>query len=82
MSKGGVKMSNTQNTHSACTALIGSVTYALKAQKILSENAIGSSVGKVSSKSGCAYGVTFPMLQKNNVEILLSKHNIRVKKYL
>lgn len=75
-------MSNNINTHSVCAASIGSVTHAMKAQKILSENAIVSSVNKVSSKSGCTYGVMFPCLQKQNVETILSKYNIRVREYL
>lgn len=75
-------MSNYENTHSVCAASIGSVTHAMKAQRILSENAITSSVNKVSSKSGCSYGVMFPCLQRKNVEIILSKNNIRVREYL
>ena len=66
----------------SCAAIIGSVTYAIKAQKLLEVNAIPCSVAKISGKSGCAYGVYFPCIQKNNVETIFQKSNVRVREYL
>lgn len=68
-----------------CTAVIGSMTLALKAQTILAEAAIRASLTKISSSqthNGCAYGVDFPCTQSSNVQTVLSRAGIRVRQYL
>ena len=68
-----------------CTAVIGSMTLALKAQNVLAEAAIRASLTKVSSSethNGCAYGVDFPCVQSGNVRTVLSRAGIRVRQYL
>ncbi|MBE6693252.1 MAG: DUF3343 domain-containing protein [Ruminococcaceae bacterium] len=68
-----------------CTAVIGSMTNAMKAQNILASSAVFATVIKVSSidtDSGCAYGVTFHCSQKSTVRTVLSGANIKVRKFL
>lgn len=68
-----------------CTAVIGSMTQAMKAQTLLSEAAIRCSITKISSAethNGCAYGVDFPCLQSANVRMVLERGGIRVRQYL
>ncbi len=68
-----------------CTAVIGSMTQAMKAQSLLSEAAIRVSVVKVSSArstGGCAYGVDYPCTQSANVQTVLERGGVRVREYL
>ena len=69
----------------SCTAVIGSMTQAMRAQSLLGEAAIRTSVVKVSSAKttgGCAYGVDFPCTQLANVRAVLTNGGIRVREYL
>ena len=75
-------MSTTKTSPDSCAAIIGSITYASKAQKLLIDNAIPASIGKVSGKSGCAYGVYFSCAHMGNVQTLFQKNGIRVREYL
>ena len=75
----------TATTPSVCTAVVGSMTMAMKAQTALSEAAIRSGIAKISSSythNGCAYGVDFPCTQSANVRTVLSHAGIRVRQYL
>ncbi len=68
-----------------CTAVVGSMTQAMKAQRVLAEAAIRVNIAKISSHSahnGCAYGVDYPCTQSANVRTILSGAGIRVKQYL
>ena len=68
-----------------CTAVIGSMTGAMRAQSILAEAAIRAVVVKVSSSKntgGCAYGVDFPCTQMNNAQTVLNRSGVRVREYL
>ena len=68
-----------------CTAVIGSMTQAMKAQSILAEASIRASLTKISSgrtSGGCAYGVDFPCTQSGNVRMILDRAGIRVREYL
>ncbi len=68
-----------------CTAVIGSMTQAMKAQSILAEAAIRASISKISSagaSGGCAYGVDFPCTQSGNVKMILEHAGVRVREYL
>ncbi len=67
-----------------CFAELGSVTYAMKAQKALSAAAIPSTVVKSessSSRRGCTYGIRFSCLQENNVRMVLAAARIPVKQW-
>ena len=68
-----------------CTAVIGSMTQAMRAQSILAEAAIRAVVVKVSSAKnagGCAYGVDLPCTQMSNAKTVLSRAGIKVREYL
>ena len=68
-----------------CTAVIGSMTNAMKAQTILAEAAIRVHISKISSSKatgGCAYGVDFPCTQSGNVKTVLDRAGIRVREFL
>lgn len=72
-------------TPTVCTAVVGSMTMAMKAQTALSEAAIRSGIAKISSSdthNGCAYGVDFSCTQSANVRTVLSHAGIRVRQYL
>ena len=65
-----------------CTAVIGSMTQAMRARDALGEAAIRATVVKVSSSAthnGCAYGVEFPCVQQANVRDVLRSAGITVR---
>ncbi|MGI6202021.1 MAG: DUF3343 domain-containing protein [Eubacteriales bacterium] len=62
-----------------CCAVIGSVTYALKGQRMLSSYNITSRVIKVRSAGtagGCAYGLEFDCINTDTVATLLRRGDI------
>lgn len=68
-----------------CTAVIGSMTQAMRAQAVLSEAAIHATLTKISSSqthNGCAYGVDYSCVQSGNVRAVLERAGIRVRQYL
>lgn len=72
-------------TGGTCTAVIGSMTQAMKAQSLLADAAIRGGITKISSArthNGCAYGVEFPCTQSANVRTVLERGGIRVREYL
>ena len=67
-----------------CIAEIGSMTQAIKAQRILADSAIPTTVVKsnsMGSGKGCAYGVSFPCQQRENVERICMGAKIRVRRW-
>ena len=74
-------MDNTE----ACSAVIGTVTQAMSAQKALAEAAIPTTVIKYESSGkgsrGCVYALSFFCSQSNNVRTVLSHKGIRVKQW-
>ncbi len=67
-----------------CSAAIGSVTQAQKAQRALAEAAIPATVVKWENSSrllGCVYGVRFACAQANNVRTVLASARISVKQW-
>ena len=67
-----------------CSAELGSVTYAMKAQKTLAAAAIPSTVIRSessSSRRGCTYGIRFSCPQTNNVRTILESARIPVKQW-
>ena len=79
-------MNNSRFTASqSCTAVLGSMTIALKSQRILAKAAIRAEVVKVSrstSKSGCIYGIEFDITQLTAVRTILEANHIEAKEYL
>ena len=68
-----------------CTAVVGSMTQAMRARSVLAEAAIRATLTKISSSkthNGCAYGVDFPCPQSGNVRMILDGAGIRVREYL
>ncbi len=68
-----------------CTAVIGSMTQAMKAQSALAEAAIRAGITKISSSqthNGCAYGVDFSCTQSGNVRTVLNRAGVKVRQYL
>ena len=63
-----------------CIAVIGSVTQAMRAQRILASASIRSSVVKADSAGiggGCAYALSYSCDQDDNVKIVLHNAGIR-----
>ena len=63
----------------SCCATIGSVTYALKGQRLLADYNINSKVIKVrsqSASSGCAYGIEFDCVNTDTVSALLKRGSV------
>ena len=62
-----------------CIASFKSMTYAIKAQKILNNNYLSSEIVKLDSsfsKKGCSYGVKFDCVNLYTVENILNNNNI------
>ncbi len=67
-----------------CIASFASQTYAIKAQKALSNSVIPSRVIKLDSeksKRGCAYGVTIPCSLLESAKNILDSSRIRVRRF-
>ncbi len=67
-----------------CSAALGSVTQAMKAQTILASAAIPSSVIKYDGNNkgkGCIYGLSFSCSQTDNVRTVLASGGIRVRQW-
>ena len=74
-----------ESVRGSCTAVIGSMTQAMRAQGLLAEAAIRATVVKISSAQstgGCAYGVDFPCTQMSNAQTVLTRAGVRVREYL
>ena len=66
-----------------CTAVTGSMTMALKAQRVLSRATVRANTVKVSrSENGCIYGVEFDCALLGNVKMLLNGAGVEVKEFL
>ena len=67
-----------------CSCMIGSMTQAMRGQKALAGAAILADVIKAntgSSLRGCAYGLSYPCAQENNVKTVLTRAGVRVRSY-
>ena len=65
-----------------CLAIIGSMTQAMRAQRLLHAAAIPSDTVKVDTGSGgrgCTYALSFSCTQRENVRYTLQKGNVRVR---
>ena len=80
-----MKYDSPYRSATVCTAVTGSMTMAMKAQRALSKNAIRATAVKVSQGSadrGCIYGVEFDCPLLGNVKNVLQTAGIEVKEYL
>ncbi|MBQ9773783.1 MAG: DUF3343 domain-containing protein [Clostridia bacterium] len=67
-----------------CMAIIGSMTQAIRAQKVLAKAAIRTDVVKADtgeSRRGCVYALSYPCAQEANVRMILSRDGVRVRAY-
>ena len=67
-----------------CLAVMGSMTQVLRAQKVLADAAVRADVVKADSahtRRGCAYALSYPCSQENNVRTILSSAGIRVRDF-
>ena len=65
-----------------CFAELGTVSAAMRAQRVLGEAAIPSTVikqEKGGSRSGCTYGVSFSCAQRRNVATVLNSTGLTVR---
>ena len=72
-----------KNNYRECSAEIGSVTHAMKAQSALAAAAIPSEVIKSesSSRRGCIYGISYPCAHASNVRNVLGAARIGVRNW-
>ena len=76
------KMAEKRYQYKDCSAVLGTLTLAQKAQRALASAAIPSSVIKSDASSlhrGCVWSVNFSCNQKENVRTVLSAANVKVK---
>ena len=70
--------------YTACTAVIGSMTLAMKAQKALAAEAIPSTVVKTEERrgtKGCVYGINYACAYNDNVRRILESAKISVREW-
>lgn len=68
-----------------CTAAIGSLTYAIKAQRALAQAGIAGDIVKLDAsmtRRGCAYGVEFPCEEGRSVRAIMNAEKITVSSYI
>ncbi len=68
-----------------CTAVTGTMTMALKAQRALAREAIPANTVKVSKSTGntgCIYGIEFDCSLMGSVRSALTNAGVEVKEYL
>ncbi len=68
-----------------CTAALASLTYAMKAQRVLSSAGLNSDIVKLDSsktKHGCGYGVRFFCDSTDAVKRALRSGGITVRQYV
>ncbi len=65
-----------------CMCIIGSMTEALRAGRVLAREAILADTVKADTgRRGCAYALSFSCTQLNNVRRILEKNGVRVKEF-
>ena len=70
--------------YAGCSASIGSMTWAMRAQNELAAEAIPSTVVKTDERSagkGCVYGIAFACSWKENVKRILDSAKISVREW-
>ena len=67
-----------------CLAVMGSMTQAMRAQKVLAGAAVRAEVVKADSahtRRGCAYALSYPCVQDGNVRTILLSAGIRARDF-
>lgn len=60
--------------------LVGSISYAIKAKRLLSKEGIFANIVKETDRGeGCSYGISFPKRDEYRVQTILSFSGIRAK---
>ncbi|MBE6661663.1 MAG: DUF3343 domain-containing protein [Ruminococcaceae bacterium] len=70
--------------HHLCTASIGSLTHAMKGQRLLSDVGIESRIVKLDAKRtrrGCAYGIEFSCAELKSAKSTLGASHLPVSEY-
>ena len=70
--------------YSTCIAEMGSMTQAMKAQSVLAQSAIPTTVVKGNSSRnsrGCTYGVSFDCAQGENARQALARAGVKVRRW-
>ena len=78
--KGGDIRMGADAKHGICSATIGSVSAAMRAQQLLASAAIHSNIIKTEGSAahrGCVYSLAYPCAQQNNVRTVLDAARIR-----
>ena len=68
-----------------CTAALGSLTYAIKAHRALSQSGIPCEIVKLDAsmtRRGCAYGIEFSCSDHRSVRTVMSNEQITVSRYI
>lgn len=68
-----------------CTAALGSLTYAIKAQRALAQENLGCEIVKLDAsmtRRGCAYGIEFSCTDLRSVRAVMNKEQIPVTHYI
>ncbi len=77
-------MEKNYEKYNVCSAAVGSLTAAQKAQKVLSSAAIPSRLVKsetASSRRGCVWGVSFSCNQRQNVTSVFNGAGVKVRSW-
>ena len=69
--------------YEVCRADLRTLTYAQKAQRLLTSSAIPARLIRLEGAGGrgCSYGIEIPCNQTNNAQSILSSQGITVKKW-
>ena len=70
--------------YNECIAEICSMTQALRAQRVLADAAIPTTVVKTNSTNssrGCAYGISFACAHSENVQNTLANAGVKVRRW-
>ncbi len=74
-----------QESYQGALAVIGSVTQAMRAQKILANAAIRVEVVKTDNgrgRGGCVYALSYAPTQEKNVRTILQNAGVRVREWI
>ena len=73
---------NSYNGGSLCRLASGSMTAAMKSQRLLAKNAIRVNVVKIATNQndkGCVYGIEFPCVLSGNIRSMLEQGGISTR---
>lgn len=68
-----------------CTAAMSSITHCMRAQRLLMEEGLDSTIVKLDAsltKKGCAYGIEFSCNAKREVHTILARARLPVSQYI